>query len=38
MTGSHFTSHIRRISEKDLDELKVNGSGANEGTICLVNK
>ena len=38
MTGSQFICLIQRISEKDFNELRVNDSGDNEGTICLVNE
>ena len=38
MTGSHFISHIQRISGKDLNKLQVNDSGDNEGSYYLFSK
>ena len=32
-----FTRHAQRTGENDLDKLRANDSGYNEGTICLVN-
>ena len=32
-----FIGRIRKTGENDLDNLRVNDSGHNEGTICLVN-
>ena len=32
-----FIGHIRKTDENDLDKFRVNDSGQNEGTICLVN-
>ena len=33
----HFIGRLRKTDENDLDKLRVNNSGHNEGTICLVN-
>ena len=33
----HFIGRLRKTDENDLDKLRVNDSGHNEGTICLVN-
>ena len=33
----HFIGCLRKTGENDLDKLRVNDSGHNEGTICLVN-
>ena len=33
----HFIGCLRKTDENDLDKLRVNDSGHNEGTICLVN-
>ena len=32
-----FIGRIRKAGENDLDKLRVNDSGHNKGTICLVN-
>ena len=32
-----FIRHTQRTGENDLHNLRVNDSGHNEGTICLVN-
>ena len=34
----HFIGHLRKTDENNLDKLRVNNSGHNEGTICLVNR
>ena len=34
----HFIRHLRQTGEKEWDKLRVNDSGHNEGTICLVNR
>ena len=34
----HFIGHIRKTGKNDLGKLRVNNSGHNEGTICLINE